>query len=303
MIIVMFIIFVLTNISIIGIFSFVYKGKECYKDGMILGIHLPQEKEQDADVLILTKNFKKRLTSYHLVNLIISFGICFLWFVNSTAFMISWTLWLLAYTLIGTFLIVLAQRSMYRLKVQKEWKNESLGEQANDDDIYWKNGWYSNSNDSRFWVRDRINPLNYSMNMAKRSAKIATGIMSVATVLLLTVFFTILIRLDHTEVNMIVSDKQVTIEAAMYDTVFQKEEIQSLEILENLPDEDFDRTNGGATEKYLIGHFEGEQSGTCMLYIYRGYAPILKIKLKDRTVFVNSREEHQVQEWYQMLAE
>ena len=39
-----------------------------------------------------------------------------------------------------------------------------------DDDVYWRKGWYENPNDPRWLVQDRLVPYNYSMNMAKPGA-------------------------------------------------------------------------------------------------------------------------------------
>ena len=39
-----------------------------------------------------------------------------------------------------------------------------------------------------------------------------------------------------------------------------------------------------------------------MFYIRRGETPVLKIKLPEYTVFVNSEESGKVQEWYEELS-
>ena len=41
-----------------------------------------------------------------------------------------------------------------------------------DDDVYWKNGWYSNPNDKRLMVQDWACSWNYTTNMAKPAGKI-----------------------------------------------------------------------------------------------------------------------------------
>ena len=63
-------------------------------------------------------------------------------------------------------------------------KKEILDQDTNplyvDDDIYWKNGWYSNPNDKRMWVQDWVCDINYTTNMASRGGKIFTfGILGV----------------------------------------------------------------------------------------------------------------------------
>ena len=41
-----------------------------------------------------------------------------------------------------------------------------------DDDVYWKNGWYSNPNDRRLMVQDWVCSWNYTTNMARPAGKI-----------------------------------------------------------------------------------------------------------------------------------
>ena len=50
-----------------------------------------------------------------------------------------------------------------------------------DDDYYWRKGWYNNPNDKRYFVQDRVNSMNYSLNYGHPSAKYVTGGMLVGT--------------------------------------------------------------------------------------------------------------------------
>ena len=41
-----------------------------------------------------------------------------------------------------------------------------------------------------------------------------------------------------------------------------------------------------------------------MMFLYKGYSPILEIRLEDgMTVYINSREEKKTEEWYEMAAD
>ena len=81
-----------------------------------------------------------------------------------------------------------------------------------------------------------------------------------------------------------------------------EKEIEDAELLEDLPEEDFVRINGLSDSRQLLGKFKGEESGKAMFYIRRGETPVLKIKLPEYTVFVNSEESGKVQEWYEELS-
>lgn len=69
-------------------------------------------------------------------------------------------------------------------------------------------------------------------------------------------------------------------------------------MIEEMPKDNFYRSNGGDTDKYLIGHFKGKEIGKCMLFLYKEETPILEIQLKNMTVFLNSENEKETEEWY-----
>ncbi|MGN0400557.1 MAG: hypothetical protein ACI4EO_10640 [Blautia sp.] len=97
-------------------------------------------------------------------------------------------------------------------------------------------------------------------------------------------------------------DSQVKIEAAGYECEFQLSQIQSLKLIEELPDEHFIRTNGVSTDKVAIGHYKGKETGKCMLFLNRECSPVLKIVLEDeRTVYLNSNDSDEVKKWYKEL--
>ena len=170
-----------------------------------------------------------------------------------------------------------------------------------DDDEYWKYGWYSNPNDSSFMVSDRLCSTNYAINMAKPSAKVFM-IVSAFIVTASLVFVIILMTLfDHVNVQCTITDSQASFQAVMYHTEIPRKDIESVKILDALPDDDFMRTNGGDSDQYLIGHFSGKKTGKSLMYIYKKYTPILEIKTSDETVYVNSKDKADVEKWYQEL--
>lgn len=462
----MFFIFLLTDVSIVGIFMFIYAGKEKYSEGMVLGVHIPESEQDHPEVQELGKKYKSSFRKFSFWNFILGVLICFLIFWNMTSFFIIWILWLFAYIIAGTCLIYILHRKMYDIKMKHNWimggdthmlyidtkvssltnklpishwwnfaavimlgflilipkvnhyfvmnpeqwiipgtvgavmilfwilniafvykRNVVYSEDSSvnlsmnrmekrtwsiiwlstnylillsmlyliiriiknnwlyeidywvyillqvlcafvilygiiyihrsrknllsvdsaallvDDDEFWKNGWYNNPEDKKLFVQDRLCSTNYSLNMAKPAAKIISGLTVVFTIVMIAGSFALIIGLDNAKISVRVDDDQVNIDAMMYDTVIDIDEIQSVQIIQKMPDDDFKRTNGGATEKYLIGHFTGRKTGKCMLYLYRDCAPILKIKLAEKTIYINSKDKDEVQEWYQILTE
>lgn len=62
------------------------------------------------------------------------------------------------------------------------------------------------------------------------------------------------------------------------------------QLLNELPDDDFVRTNGGATDEYLIGHFKSSTYGKCEMYVYADSYPVIMIKTRDEVIFMNAKD-------------
>ena len=118
-----------------------------------------------------------------------------------------------------------------------------------DDDVYWKNGWYSNPHDKRLFVQDRMCGMNYSMNMAKNSAKIFTAVISAVLIGCVIWVAAILVEFATTEVTVRMAGGKMDIRAASYDCQIQSEQILSVKLLDEMPEDNFYRSNGGDTEK------------------------------------------------------
>lgn len=184
-------------------------------------------------------------------------------------------------------------------------KKEILDQDTNplyvDDDIYWKNGWYSNPNDKRMWVQDWVCDINYTTNMASRGGKIFTfGILGVVAGTLI-VMCAMFLKVDFTPVYLKVDQAQIAVIAPMYGVEIEPDEIKSVEVIEELPDDSVTKTNGFADDKQLLGKFRGKEMGLFRAYIYKGYSPVLKIELTDTTIYINSKDSGDVKIWYREL--
>lgn len=171
-----------------------------------------------------------------------------------------------------------------------------------DDDEYWKNGWYNNPNDPHILVQDRMNSMNMSFNYGRPAARVITGaaIVLLAAVLLWTI--TIIMR--FVDVTIVFADEGdcFRFEAAGYHCEFTQEDILDVKLLDDMPDDDFVRTNGGSTDDYDIGHFKGKETGKCMMFVDKGAEQILQITLDDQTVFAAGDSGEDTANWYRMLS-
>ena len=69
----------------------------------------------------------------------------------------------------------------------------------------------------------------------------------------------------------------MTVSYSFYDCSFSLDDIQSAELLDELPDDNFSRENGGDTEKLLVGHFKGDKTGDVMMFLYKKETPLIRI--------------------------
>lgn len=459
--IIMMVIFLFTDIMVVGISMFAYAGKEEYSEGMIFGVHIPKEKVEEEVVQAIVQKYKRQFKKFQRWNMLLGILVCGLAFVGMGIFIIVWTVWLTEY-IVGLYWFVYGtHRKMYDLKVRNGWVMESAKQiiyvdtevsahadkmplskkwylllfcltcsamlfpqiqtylreentayvlfgitlavnlfffgfhwwierrptvvysknsQVNmvlnqltkrmwticllacaventaawlymsicmiknqwltsadfciyillqiiasailmgglcwllqkkkevmsvdtemietDDDVYWKNGWYSNPNDKRLFVQDRMCGMNYSMNMAKTSAKIFTAVISAVLIGCAVWIAAILVEFATTEVTVEMKNGIMDIRAASYDYQINTEDILAVKMIEEMPEDNFYRSNGGDTEKFLIGHFRGKETGKCMIFLYKEETPILEIQLKGMTVFLNSENEKETEEWY-----
>ena len=72
----LFIIFLFCDLLMVGVFFAVYGGKRPYAEGMLLGVHLPQEAADQAEVVALMDTFRRRTRRFYLVNLILGVAVC-----------------------------------------------------------------------------------------------------------------------------------------------------------------------------------------------------------------------------------
>ena len=166
-----------------------------------------------------------------------------------------------------------------------------------DDDVYWKNGWYSNPNDKRLMVQDWACSWNYTTNMAKPAGKIFMFLAIVFVAVCLVWGCVEMWKIDFVPIEVNPTGTQVEITSGYSDYEIAYDDITGVELLDSLPDDDYRRINGGEDQHKMMGRFKGEKTGKCQIYLYVGYTPVLEIMTEDGPVYVNSRDGQVTEEW------
>lgn len=308
----MIITFLITNIIVILVFKAVYGKKDRYTNGMLMGVHIPADEIENEEVAKICAKSRKIWNRFHWINLVCGSLICLILLTSFDTFMLVWMIWLGEYIAILYYIVFKSHKEMYRLKISNQWIDEQTGhfKYVNaqdtapcyvDDDEYWKNGWYNNPNDSHLLVPDRMCSVNFTFNMARPAAKIICGIMWSLTAAIIIWSAATIVQFRNANIRFKISSDEIQIEAPWYKCNFYPSDITSIKIIPNLPDDNFTRTNGSSTDKSNIGHYRGEKTGDCMMFIHKDYSPILQINLEKQILFINSKQSGEVETWYQNL--
>lgn len=299
----LFVIFIVTDIIVIASFAYAFGQKGEYRKGLLLGMHVNEENLSNPDVVELIQKYKKQIKRYNIISAVTGIAVCGLCFADFTFFLFFWMIWLVFAIAAGMITDNISQRKMYEIKIKNNWNltDASLSTESADNDEYWKKGWYSNPHDPHLFIQDRISSTNYVLNMARPGAKIFIGAVTAFTIACIGAVVIMIAVMDNAHIAMSVENNTVKIDAVMYDMEFDVKDIKSVEVINELPEENMIRTNGGATKNYLVGNFKGKETGRCKLYIFKGYKPVLKIELEDETVYINSKNSDEVAKWFEMI--
>ena len=170
-----------------------------------------------------------------------------------------------------------------------------------DDDVYWKNGWYSNPNDKRVFVQDWACSWNYTVNMARPAGKawMAAGI--AVTAVFLIWLCVEMVKIDFVPIRMEVQEDGISITSGYTDLSLSYGEILGVRLINELPEDEYRRTNGVSDSRQNIGRFKGKETGKCRMFLYTGYEPILEIDTEDGPVYINSETDGETENWYEEI--
>ncbi len=172
-----------------------------------------------------------------------------------------------------------------------------------DDDEYWKYGFYYNPNDRHIMVKNKMYDMNYTFNYASRGAQIIVAILTAFITVSVCLTAAVLIPFINIKMNVYITDDTFMADGGGYKCSINICDIQEVQLFDEMPKDNFTKTNGGSTNEYDVGNYKGRTYGKCMLFIWDGYSPVLMIKSGDKTVFVNSKEDGYIKQMYEKLTD
>ena len=94
--IMMFIIFIVTNLFTMLCFGFAFSSSYSYQNGMYLGVHIPADHQNDAAVSDLVTTARRSMKRFQIINTLISIAICFINFASIVVFVMVYCVWIFA---------------------------------------------------------------------------------------------------------------------------------------------------------------------------------------------------------------
>ncbi|WP_052045424.1 hypothetical protein [Peptostreptococcus sp. MV1] len=166
-----------------------------------------------------------------------------------------------------------------------------------DDDYYWRKGWYSNPNDKRIFVPSRLNSMNQEFNMAKKSAKIINLLLAI---LILGTFFICFLQ-PNKDVEITSKGDRIKVSSGFYKTEFKRSDVLGLDLVDDMEDDSYIRTNGISMGEIKIGRFRGKRIGGLDLYVNSPNRPLVRIKLKHRLVYISGDKDLKAEDVYKLV--
>lgn len=108
--IMMFIIFLVTDLFLIFCFQFAFSSGYRYQNGMYLGVHIPADHKDDPDVSDLITSSRQSMKHFQIINTLISIAICFINFASIAIFAMVYCVWIFEYC----FFIIMLNNSCHK---------------------------------------------------------------------------------------------------------------------------------------------------------------------------------------------
>lgn len=161
-----------------------------------------------------------------------------------------------------------------------------------EEDDHWIYGiFYYNKNDSRFMVNNRVG-IGTTINMAKPSGKIFSGVILIGTVALLFWAAGMVLLEDFVPISLKVEDNAVISGQYQEEYRIPVGEIENVELVEELPS--MSKRVGSAMETIKKGSFMAEGYVSCKVCARIMKPPFLKITTEDGMVYYLNDEDTQV---------
>lgn len=115
------IIMILTDWLMVGVTKMVYGCKVVYRQGMLFGVHVPEQAADQPEVKAMIETYQSWMKVFYRWHFVIGTVICLLGTWYMSIFFIVWTVWMASFFVGVVGKVWQTHRSMYDLKMQNGW--------------------------------------------------------------------------------------------------------------------------------------------------------------------------------------
>lgn len=255
-------------------------------------IKIVSDSEETNRTFNILKKIKLQEITFTFLCIYVLFATVFNYFSQSFENIIP--MFILSTVLLVFYFVVIA---VYSNRIEK-----SIFDNIEDDKFFYEEEdcydiWgYKNPNDSRIFLQDPVNSMQYTINRGNKNGKILFS--TVNLLLGILVIFCIYIAIPS-DYDIKIEDNKLKIHSKMYNDIVNLEEIESIELVDSLP-EKLIRTSGIATGKQLIGNFASEGKAH-RLYTYSG-EKFIKITTKNgKSIYVNGKNVEETEKLFDRI--
>ncbi len=222
------------------------------------------------------------------------YSVCIWLFTNNFFFLLSTCIYTILMIIIVLYAEFKTRNAQYKLTFGKSTAIYT------DEDAHWLLGmFYYNPADSHFMINNRVG-IGTTVNMAKRGAQVLMAI-SALCILLLPLSGVWLICEEFTPMQLSVSDTAVIANHLARTYTVDRADIQSVSLLEELPNGK--RVAGTGMDTLLKGKFNFEGIGACNICLNPQVPPFIRINTPEGVYIFGAPDSAQTRAYYQMLAQ
>ena len=115
----LFWILAITDLIMVGITWAVYGSSATYRDGMLLGVHLPESAISLSPVAQLTDSYQKHIRKFYLLHLVLGVVVAIPFFWLASIGITLWCIWFCVFLARAVSLLYSAHRQLYLLKLEQ----------------------------------------------------------------------------------------------------------------------------------------------------------------------------------------
>jgi len=123
--IVMMLILIATNLIVVISCWLVYRKNFRYRDGMLLGVHIPFQHANDPELTEFCRKKEKTWNIFNKINIVAGCIICLPALYDWGLCVLLWCIWLVVYLVLMYYYVFKPHREMYRIKKERGWFDET----------------------------------------------------------------------------------------------------------------------------------------------------------------------------------